>query len=248
MLLGGKIITLKKLLIMTVAYNEEKNIGKVLEGIKKAVEDLHNLCYYEILVVNDGSTDNTANIAKKHANVITHPVNMGYGVAVQTGYKYAIRNKFDYIVKLDSDGQHNPKYILKLLEPILKDEADVVIGSRYLHDNKYETTFTRHLGIKFFSYIGSCVTRMKITDVTSGFRALRIEVAESVVDKFPSRICALEVTILKAFKGFRIKEVGVEMNAREHGGSYLNLKRIAIYPLHNLYVFLKILYRYGGRK
>ena len=241
---------MKKLLIMTVAYNEEKNIGEVLEGIKKAVENLNNLDY-EIIVVNDGSTDNTANIAKKqskHANVITHPVNMGYGVAVQTGYKYAIRNKFDYIVKLDSDGQHQPEYLPKLLEPVLKDEADVVIGSRYLQDNKYSTTFTRQLGIKFFSYIASCVTGMKITDVTSGFRALKIEVAESVVDKFPSRICALEITILKAFKGFRIKEVSVEMNAREHGGSYLNLKRIAIYPLHNLYVFLKILYKYGGRK
>ena len=239
---------------MTVAYNEEKKIGEVLEGIENVVENLHNHNLdldYEIIVVNDGSTDNTGNIAKKqskHAGVITHPINLGYGVAVQTGYKYAIRNKFDYIVKLDSDGQHQPKYIPKLLEPVLRDEADVAIGSRYLQDNKYETTFTRQLGIKFFSYIASCVTGMKITDVTSGFRALKVEVAESVVDKFPSRICALEITILKAFKGFRIKEVGVEMNVREHGGSYLNLKRIAIYPLHNLYVFLKILYRYGSRK
>ena len=238
---------------MTVAYNEEKKIGEVLEDIKKAAENLHKQNHnldldYEIIVVNDGSTDNTANIAKKYANVITHPVNRGYGVAVQTGYKYAIRNKFDYIVKLDSDGQHQPKYIPKVLEPVLKDEADVVIGSRYLDDNAYDTTFTRQLGIKFFSYIASCVTGMKITDVTSGFRALKKEVVESVVDKFPPRICALEITILKAFKGFRIKEVSVEMNAREHGGSYLNLKRIAIYPLHNLYVFLKTLYKYGSRK
>ena len=121
---------MKKLLIMTVAYNEEKNIGEVLEGIKKTIENLHkhnpNLDY-EIIVVNDGSTDNTANIAKKqskHANVITHPINLGPGVAVQTGYKYAIRNKFDYIVRLDSDGQHQPKYIPKLLEPVLEDEAE----------------------------------------------------------------------------------------------------------------------------
>ena len=207
---------MKKLLIMTVAYNEEKNIGEVLEGIKKAVENLnmhkhnHNLDLnldYEIIVVNDGSTDNTANIAKKqskHANVITHPVNLGLGAVVQTGYKYAIRNKFDYIVKLDSDGQHNPKYIPKLLGPVLKDEADVAIGSRYLHDNAYSTTFTRQLGIRFFSYIASCVTGMKITDVTSGFRALKKEVAKSVVDKFPLGIWSLEITILKAFKGFRI--------------------------------------------
>ena len=164
----------------------------------------YNNLDYEIIVVNDGSTDNTANIAKRYGNVITHPVNMGPGVVVQTGYKYAIRNKFDYIVRLDSDGQHNPKYIPKLLEPILKDEADVVIGSRYLHDDEYDTTFTRHLGIRFFSYIASCVMGMKITDVTSGFRALKKEVAESVVDTFPSGIIALEITIRKAFKGFRI--------------------------------------------
>ena len=232
---------------MTVAYNEEKSIGTVLEDIKKVAENLHNLDY-EIIAINDGSTDNTANIAKKHANVITHPVNMGPGVAVQTGYKYALRNKFDYIVRLDSDGQHQPKYIPKLLEPILKDEADVVIGSRYLHGNEYDTTFTRQLGIRFFSYMASCVTGMKITDVTSGFRALKIEVAESIVDKFPSGIIALEITIRKAFMGFRIKEVRAEMNAREHGGSFLSLKRIAIYPLHNLYIFLKTLYRYGSRR
>ena len=142
---------MKKLLIMTVAYNEEKKIGTVLEDIKKLFfktfkksfiknasqkenftkETLclnmhnHNLDLdYEIIVVNDGSTDNTANIAKKYVGVITHPVNLGPGVAVQTGYKYAIRNKFDYIVKLDSDGQHQPKYIPKLLELVLKDEAE----------------------------------------------------------------------------------------------------------------------------
>ena len=243
---------MKKLLIMTVAYNEEKKIGEVLEDIKKAAENLHNHNLdYEIIVVNDGSTDNTANIAKKqskHAGVITHPINLGLGAVVQTGYKYAIWNNFDYIVRLDSDGQHNPKYIPKLLEPVLKDEADVVIGSRYLHDDEYDTTFTRQLGIRFFSYIASRVTGMKITDVTSGFRALKIEVAESVVDKFPSGIIALEITIRKAFKGFRIKEVSVEMNAREQGGSFLGLKRIAIYPLHNLYVFLKTLYKYGSRR
>lgn len=235
----------KKLLIMTIAYNEEKNISGVIEGIKKAIESMQGL-YYEILVINDGSGDNTADIAKKYGvNVVSHPINLGPGVAVQTGYKYAIRKKFDYILRLDSDGQHLPKYIPKLLEPILNDDADLVIGSRYLHNNEYDTTFTRQIGIRFFSYITSCVTGAKITDVTSGFRALKKEVAESVIDNFPHGIIAMEITLRKAFKGFRIKEVGVDMNAREHGKSFLSLKRIIMYPLHNLYIFLKTLYRYG---
>jgi hypothetical protein len=237
----------KKLLVMTIAYNEEKNIKSLLREIKSSIKVFSNSLHAEILLVNDGSEDDTEKIAKEcGVGVISHSVNLGPGVAVQTGYKYALRNNFDFIVRLDSDGQHSPKYIPKLLEPILKNEADLVIGSRYLEDKNYKTTFVRAVGIKFFSKLVSFIIKQPITDVTSGFRAMKIDIVKSIVNHFPSKIIAIEITIRKGLMGARIKEIPVEMRERRYGRSFLSLKRIIYYPLHSIYVALKTLVRYGG--
>ncbi|HDK41054.1 MAG TPA: glycosyltransferase family 2 protein, partial [Nitrospirae bacterium] len=132
-------------LVIIPAYNEEKVIGSVLEGIKKTGP------VYDILVVDDGSSDRTAEMARESGvKVISHLFNLGYGAALQTGYKYALRKGYDTIVQLDGDGQHDPAYISALLDAINSNEADVVLGSRFLDEGVYDIPFIRKTGMKVF--------------------------------------------------------------------------------------------------
>ena len=126
---------LTKTIILIPAYNEEKNIGAVLEGIQKESPGL------PILVINDGSSDNTEKVVLEHnAEVISLPYNSGYGIALQTGFLYAVKNNFSIVVQMDSDGQHDPANIKDLIEAVQKDNCDVVIGSRFLSKDSYKSS------------------------------------------------------------------------------------------------------------
>lgn len=189
-----------KTIIIIPAYNEEKNIGAVLEGIQKKSPG------FPILVINDGSSDN--------AEVISLPYNSGYGIALQTGFLYAVKNNFSIVVQMDSDGQHDPSDIKNLIEAVQKDNCDVVIGSRFLSKDSYKSSLARHAGMLLFGGIASLLCGQKVTDPTSGFQALKgsaIKFAAS--DNYPPDYPDADFIILLNRCGFKVKEIPVTMHA-----------------------------------
>ena len=200
---------LTKTIILIPAYNEEKNIGAVLEGIQKESPGL------PILVINDGSSDNTEKVVLEHnAEVISLPYNSGYGIALQTGFIYAVKNNFSIVVQMDSDGQHDPANIKDLIETVQKDNCDVVIGSRFLSKDSYKSSLARHAGMLLFGGIASFLCGQKVTDPTSGFQALKgsaIQFAAS--DNYPPDYPDADFIILLNRSGFKVKEIPVTMHA-----------------------------------
>ncbi|KAF0146403.1 MAG: family 2 glycosyl transferase [Nitrospirae bacterium] len=203
--------------IIIPAYNEGGRIALTISGIRKSTDA-------DIIVVSDGSADSTAGEAKAAgALVIELPFNLGYGAALQTGFKYALKKKYEFAVQMDADGQHDPLSIQALIEPILKDEVDIVIGSRFLSEESYSAPFVRRMGMYFFGFITSVLTGRKITDPTSGFQALNKKVMEFYASRaYPVDYPDADVIIMLHRKGFRFKEVPVVMhNAAKpsmHGG------------------------------
>jgi hypothetical protein len=204
----------QRTLILIPAFNEELRLGKVLSGIKA----LHPLV--DILVVDDGSKDGTTRAAESNgALCVAHPFNMGYGVALQTGYKYALRHNYDFLVQMDGDGQHDPSFIKALLDPVQKGQADVVIGSRFLasgpggaDSERYRAPFARRVGMKIFGTIASLCIRQWVSDPTSGYQAMSNKVFHSLAgDKFPVDYPDADVIIMLHKAGYRIREVPVRM-------------------------------------
>lgn len=213
------------------AYNESETIGQVIEGTDKHVD--------EVVVVDDGSSDGTAAIARKHgATVVEHVFNTGVGGAVRTGYKYAIRNDFDFVVQVDADGQHDPEQIPELLEAAA--DADMVIASRYLNESFEEYSFVRRLGISFFTNIVNVLGGVDITDVTSGFRVYRVPALTEILHRSDSH-WAVEQTLEAAQHGQEITEVSVAMPTRKEGESQFSLDTFVLYPLRMTDVVLRVL-------
>ena len=201
-------------IVLIPAYNEGKRIGQVIEEIKRTLPQI------DVLVIDDGSTDDCRQRAMEAgAKVISHPFNLGYGSALQTGYKYVLREGYETIVQMDGDGQHDPSFISDLLAIIQGGEADIAIGSRFLKKEEresyglsYRAPFTRRLGMKLFGTITSFLIRQQVTDSTSGYQALDRKVLEWVSgDKFPVDYPDADVIIMLHRAGFRIKEVPVRM-------------------------------------
>ena len=200
-------------LVIIPAYNEEKSIGMVIDKIQKTTHGV------DIVVVDDNSSDNTVKTAqKKGARVLPHPVNLGPGAATQTGYKYALNYPYDFVVQLDADGQHEPRYINDLLSVLQSDSADMVIGSRFLGTQGYNPSWVRRTGMKMFAVIVSLIIGQRITDSSSGFRALTRELVEFFANvNYPSDYQDADVLVLAHFAGFRIKEVPVVMQENLSG-------------------------------
>lgn len=213
------------------ACNEAKTLGKIIQETKRYVDT--------VFVVDDGSTDNTAEVAQHSgAEVIRHSVNRGIGAAQQSGYDAAIQNGFDYVVQLDSDGQHNPEYIPEMLS--VAQECDMVIASRFLNRSHQVYPFVRRLGISFFTFVVNLLTDVGITDVTSGYRVYRTDSLRKL-GRISSRHWAVEQTLEAGKKRFKIKEVSVEMPIRGLGRSQFSLARYARYPFTMIWVILKVL-------
>jgi len=204
-----------KILIIIPAYNEAARIADVVRNVREAVPG------YDILVVNDGSSDETSYAAQTAgAVVVSHPFNLGYGVAIQTGYKYAFSRGYDFVVQMDGDGQHDPAYIKALLAPVLSGETDFALGSRFLDVESYEPSLLRKAGMTFFRRLVSILTKTCITDSTSGFQAFN----RRVIGYFTSEVVPCDypdadmlITLHRA--GFRIREVPVRMHASVTGKS-----------------------------
>lgn len=204
-----------RILIIIPAFNE----GDRIHEIVRQVREMHR--NYDIVVVNDGSRDDTAPAARAAgAFVVSHPFNLGYGVAIQTGYKFALAKGYDFVVQMDGDGQHDPTCIPQLLEPVMKDQADFSLGSRFLGTKSYAPSLARRFGMIFFRWLISALIKTRITDSTSGFQAFNRKVIRYfTTEVFPCDYPDADMLLTLHRAGFRIKEVPVRMHAAVSGKS-----------------------------
>jgi glycosyltransferase involved in cell wall biosynthesis len=217
-----------KTLIIVPAYNEEGNIENVIRRIRGASSD------YGIVVINDCSKDGTKEKAEAMGvPVISLPVNLGIGGAVQTGFLYAYYNGYDVALQLDGDGQHNPEYVKDLVAPIENGEADVVIGSRFIQKKGFQSHWLRRVGIRMFQVLNNLLLRQNITDSTSGFRAYNAKAIALLQRLYPSDFPEPEALFILKRCGFHIVEIPVEMNSREAGVS-------SISGIKSLYYMIKV--------
>ena len=217
-----------KTLIIIPAYNESENIEKVVASIKKDCPE----CDY--LIVNDCSTDNTVEICKNNNfNYIDLCCNLGIGGGVQSGYIYAYRNGYDCAIQIDGDGQHDPAYISKIIEPIEKGEADVVIGSRFIEKEGFQSSGMRRFGINFLSALIHFVCGANVKDVTSGFRAANRKFIEFFSKDYADDYPEPEAIVACKLRGARIVEAPVVMREREGGVS-------SISPFKSVYYMIKV--------
>lgn len=221
-----------KVLIIIPAYNEELNIENTVNKLIKYSKKSSNTIDY--VIINDGSTDNTLKVCRKNNyNVIPLINNLGIGGAVQTGYKYAKINNYDVAIQFDGDGQHDEHYIDNLVEEIGKGN-DFVIGSRFVGNlSKFKSSSTRRLGIRILSFLIKLCTGVKIYDPTSGFRAANKEVINLFAENYPLEYPEPESSVSLIRKGYKIKEIPVEMNEREFGTS-------SIKPLKSVYYMFSV--------
>jgi len=194
-------------MVLLPAHNEAGRIEHVISAVRRMVGEA------VVVVVDDGSSDGTAERAlAAGATVLPLPFNMGYGVALQTGYKYAVDEGFDYLIQLDSDGQHDPSGIPRLLDGVKSDACDICIGSRFLEGNTYAIPTLRRVGMIIFRRVASVLVGRTITDPTSGFQAMnRKVIAFYTRDLYPVDYPDTDVLVMVHRHGFRISEAPVIM-------------------------------------
>lgn len=205
-----------RILIVIPAYNEAGRIGKVVSRVKSVLPGA------TVLVVDDSSSDATGQEAREMgAIVVRHPINLGYGAALHTGFIFALRNNFDVLLQMDGDGQHLASELPKLLEPILSDHADLVVGSRYLNGGcGYDCGIVRRIGQKMFEWIALGATSRRFTDPTSGFQGMGIKAVKFFSgDDFPDDYPDADVLVMAHYARLRVKEVAVRMESRSDGTS-----------------------------
>lgn len=204
-----------KTVVLIPAYNEAPRIGALVHRVREICPQ------HDVVVVNDGSRDDTARVSREAgAEVLSHPFNMGYGVTIQTGYKYAFCYGYDYLIQMDGDGQHDPAFLPRLLAPVLAGETDFALGSRFLGKDSYSPTAARRVGMVFFSWLISSLIHQRITDSTSGFQAFNRRVIEFfTTEVFPCDYPDADMILTLHRAGFRIAEVPVTMRASVNGKS-----------------------------
>ncbi|MFA5407242.1 MAG: glycosyltransferase family 2 protein [Bacilli bacterium] len=206
---------MNKILLIIPAYNEQDNILNTVNSIKKSKIKV------DYIVINDGSTDETAQVCMENdINHINLVHNLGIGGAVQTGYKYALNNGYDIAVQFDGDGQHDIKYVDHLVNPIINENMDFVIGSRFIEDkSQFKSTKIRQAGIKIISALIRICTGKRIYDTTSGFRACNKQIIKEFAHDYPTEYPEPTSTVWLLKKHYKIKEIPVEMKERKFGNS-----------------------------
>ncbi len=213
-----------KKLIIVPAYNEEQNIEKTIEAI------LHESKNFDYVIINDCSTDRTRQICEaKGYNIVNLPINLGIGGAVQTGYRYAVKYGYDMAVQVDGDGQHNPEFLDKMAEYLEKNNFDMVIGSRFIKKEGFQSSKLRRVGIYFFSKLIKVVTGVTITDPTSGLRMVGRNVLNIFSRDYPKDYPEPESVVAILNRGMSIAEIPVIMEERNGGVSSISLKKSVYY-------------------
>ena len=216
---------MKKLVIIP-AYNEEHSIARVIQEVRQNAKD------YDIVVVNDCSEDHTAEIARGcGAVVLDLAVNLGIGGAMQTGYRYALENGYSHAAQIDGDAQHDPAYLDDMFDLLCSEKADMVIGSRFIEKQGYQSSTLRRRGIRYFSRLIRLLTGQVITDPTSGMRIVNRELIERFSEEYPADYPEPEslVHLLKMKK--KVIEAPVVMREREEGRSSIRMKGSVYYMI-----------------
>ncbi len=215
------------------AFNEERNIGRVVDELREFDPG------FDVVVVSDGSVDRTAaNAEAAGARVLRLPFNLGIGGAVQTGFRYAYENDFDLAVRVDGDGQHDPAQLGKVVGPVLADEADIAVGSRFAGSGGYRSSRSRRVGIRILAWAVSTIVGQRVTDTTSGFQAVNRRGIALFARDYPHDYPEVEATVMVFKHKLRLVEVPVTMREREHG-------RSSITALRSVYYMIKVLLALG---
>jgi glycosyltransferase involved in cell wall biosynthesis len=233
----ARLRALKRVAIVP-AFNEEAAVTRVIEELRAFDPGL------DVVVVDDGSTDRTAEAARAcGASVVRLPFNLGIGGAVQTGFRYAWEHGFDVAVRVDGDGQHDPSELGAVLAPVLADEADIAVGSRFIGGDGYRSSRSRRVGIRLLAWIVSALTRQKVTDPTSGFQAAnRLGIRLFAAD-YPHDYPEAEATVMVFKHRLRMTEVPVTMRARESGRSSITAVRSVYYMVKVVLAIFVALFR-----
>ena len=216
---------MKKLIIIP-AYNESANIEKTIKMIQE------NAPEFDYVIINDCSTDDTKKICEKNGyNYIDLPINLGMGGAVQTGYRYGYEEDYDMAVQVDGDGQHDPKFLATMADYLEEHGLDMVIGSRFINKEGFQSSGARRMGIKYFTVLIQLLTGKKITDPTSGLRMVNRDVMKIFAYDYPKDYPEPEsvVAILRQKKN--VEEIPVIMKAREGGVSSISPKKSVYYMI-----------------
>ncbi|RHO55562.1 glycosyltransferase family 2 protein [Eubacterium sp. AM05-23] len=234
-----------KVLVIIPAYNEEDSIEFVISKLKKYKNDWKFDLDY--IIVNDCSTDKTEDICRKNNfNYISLPVNLGIGGGVQTGYKYAVENHYDVAIQMDGDGQHDPKYIKDLVEEIVTNKVDMVIGSRFITNKGFQSSKMRRFGINFLKHLIRFCCGKSINDTTSGFRATSKPLTTLFSQCYAQDYPEPEAIITAVLNGFKIKEIPVIMYERSGGESSIKVMQTVYYMIKVSLAI--IIYRMGFKK
>ena len=216
----------RELVVIVPAFQEGRSIARVVRDVRSVVPEA------TIVVVNDGSTDATASEARgAHAVVLDLPFNLGIGGAVQTGLRYARRGRFRVAVQVDGDGQHPAEGILTIVAPVARNEADLVIGSRFMEIESFRSTAARRIGITGLSWLIRILSGLSVKDVTSGFRAFGPAAIELLADAYPEDFPEPESILILRRHGLRCLEVAVPMRERESGHSSISGFRSIYYMI-----------------
>lgn len=231
-----------KIAVIVPAYNEEKSIAAVVSEINSVAAN--SQLQLHPVVVNDCSKDATSEIISKlNCVALNLPVNLGIGGAVQTGFKYAFENGYDFAVQVDGDGQHPATEIPKLVNAALTHNADVVIGSRFIEKEGFQSSAMRRFGINYFKRLNKMLVGVTVNDSTSGFRLINRKVLALVSEHYPDEYPEPEAIIIYSLSKFKIAEVPVTMRERQGGVSSIGALSSVYYmmkvTLAIIYTFIK---------
>jgi len=217
---------MSRVLVILPAFNEEASVANVLQKVRAVLPEADRV------VVNDCSLDRTSDVARRAgAMVLDLPVNLGIGGAMQTGYRFAAEKGYDFALQVDADGQHDPKEIPLLLNPVLEGKADIVIGSRYLSETGYKSPVMRRIGSWVFSLAISAIVGKRITDTTSGFRAANQRVIRFYAERYPQDYPEVEAVVMLHRAGLKFMEVPVQMQPRVGGDSSISSLKAVYYMI-----------------
>ena len=233
-----------RVLIIVPVFNEEGSLNKLIDQLSNL--RLDKKYSIDLLFIDDGSTDSSKQILiENNLDYITHSTNLGLSATTQTGYKYAFLNDYDYMVKVDGDGQHPPSEIIKLLDAAEKYSEDLIIGSRFVKSTGYSSAFYRKVGITYASFLLRLSTGLKIKDTTSGFLVLKKDLLKffSECSDYPQKSGGLIYLLIAWKAGFKFREVSIPHLQRKSGTSSINMINGLLFPGRTLINLLAVLIR-----